>query len=79
MQAVKKTAVVKPDGNIEVLAKEFAPGASVEVILLGEPAVPVEKTRHAFLRKAGELSIDGPPDWSANVDKYLYGPDNGTK
>ncbi len=79
MQAVKKTAVVKPDGNVEVLVKEFAPGASVEVILLGEPAAAKKKSRHAFLRKASELSIDGPPDWSANVDKYLYGPDNGAK
>jgi len=79
MQAVKKTAVVKPDGNIEVPATEFAPGASVEVIVLGEPPVAAKKTRYAFLLKASELSIDGPPDWSANVDKYLYGPDNGTK
>ena len=74
MQAVRKTTVVKPDGHIEVLANEFAPGTSVEIIVLGGEASPVKKEKGALFRKLREIEIDGPPDWSANVDKYLYGP-----
>ena len=79
MQAVKKTAVVKPDGNVEVLAKEFAPGASVEIILLGNEIAPKRKEKGALFRKLSQIKIDGPPDWSANVDKYLYGPETDAK
>jgi len=28
----------------------------------------------SFLDVAWSLKIDGPPDWSARVDHYLYGP-----
>ena len=79
MQAMKKTAVVKPDGNIEVSANEFAPGSSVEVIVLGGAVAPVKKEKGALFRKLRQIEIDGPPDWSANVDKYLYGPDVDAK
>jgi len=27
----------------------------------------------SFLRTARSLNLDGPPDWSANLDHYLYG------
>jgi hypothetical protein len=27
----------------------------------------------SFLRTARSLDLDGPPDWAANIDKYLYG------
>jgi len=27
----------------------------------------------SFLRVARSLNLDGPPDWSANIDNYLYG------
>lgn len=79
MQAVKKTAVVKPDGNIEVSAIEFVPGTSVEIILLGSEINPQKKERGALFRKLSQIKIDGPPDWSANVDKYLYGPETDAK
>lgn len=26
----------------------------------------------SFLETAESLQLDGPPDWSANIDKYLY-------
>lgn len=33
----------------------------------------------SFLTTARRLNLDGPPDWSENIDKYLYGVehDNG--
>jgi len=36
---------------------------------LGEP--------YSFLKFAASLKLDGPPDWSANVDKYLYPETHG--
>jgi len=27
----------------------------------------------SFLRTARSLDLDGPPNWAANIDKYLYG------
>ena len=27
----------------------------------------------SFLRTARGLGLDGPPDWSANLEEYLYG------
>jgi len=28
---------------------------------------------YSFFDTLKSMQIDGPPDWSANVDKYLYG------
>ena len=35
---------------------------------LGEP--------YSFLKYALSLNLEGPADWSANFDKYLYGKDS---
>lgn len=44
---------------------------SVEI----ERPKPESKPESAsFFEVALSLSIDGPPDWSARVDHYLYGP-----
>jgi hypothetical protein len=32
-----------------------------------------EETAGSFLRTARALNLDGPPDWSTNLDEYLYG------
>ena len=34
------------------------------------PAIGAKPT--SFLQTAKKLNIDGPPDWSAKVDDYLY-------
>lgn len=31
----------------------------------------------SFLDVALSLNVDGPPDWSARIDHYLYGLDDG--
>jgi predicted DNA-binding antitoxin AbrB/MazE fold protein len=37
-------------------------------------AVETEEERPAsFLEVAQSLQLDGPPDWSTNLDEYLYG------
>lgn len=45
------------------------PNTHVKITILTEDA----KTPLSFLDVALSLSLDGPPDWSLNLDKYLYG------
>jgi hypothetical protein len=37
-----------------------------------ESATPTLGEPYSFLKYAASLKLDGPPDWSANIDKYLY-------
>ncbi len=64
------------DGNVlrpqEPLALEE--GTRVRVTI--EPvAAPAADKPRSFLQTARSLRLDGPPDWSANLDQYLYGQD----
>jgi hypothetical protein len=77
MQALKTTTVVKPNGTIELQNTEFAPGTAVEVIVLADR--PAKTRKVSFLRKARKIKVDGPADWSINLDEYLYGDKNGKK
>lgn len=43
----------------------------ITIELLPEP----KPRRKSFLDTAMSLNLDGPSDWSENVDKYLYGTD----
>lgn len=44
-------------------------------IIAEEPSATKAKP-YSFFDVARSLQIpDGPPDWSANIDKYLYGDD----
>ena len=36
-------------------------------------SVEVEDEPVSFFEVAQSLKLDGPPDWSRNLDKYLYG------
>ena len=39
--------------------------------------LPAEEQRpRSFLRTARSLKLEGPADWSANLDHYLYGEEN---
>ena len=39
--------------------------------------LPAEEQRpRSFLRTARALKLEGPADWSANLDQYLYREDN---
>jgi hypothetical protein len=40
-----------------------------------EPVAVPESNTESFLKVARTLKIQGPPDWSENVDKYLNGED----
>lgn len=73
----------------EILAsfdgKVFRPEEPLElppntrVRLRVEEARPELRPAASFLRTAESLKLDGPPDWSARLEEYLYSepPANG--
>jgi predicted DNA-binding antitoxin AbrB/MazE fold protein len=50
---------------------ELEPNTRVRLTI--EAAPPPVSASASFLRTARSLQLDGPADWSANVDAYLYG------
>lgn len=43
----------------------------ITIEILGDAAEQVEP--YSFLDTAMSLNLEGPADWSTNIDKYLYG------
>jgi hypothetical protein len=66
VEAIYDGAVLRPETTLE-LAPNTRVRLTVEVLPPAEPAPP------SFLRTARSLDLRGPADWSANLDKYLYG------
>lgn len=50
---------------------KLKPNTRVKIIV--ETVSAAEAKKDSFLRTAKALNLDGPPDWSANIDEYLYG------
>lgn len=60
----------------QVLRPETALGLEPNTrVRLTVEIVPPANVPSSFLRTARELNLQGPPDWSANLDNYLYGDD----
>jgi predicted DNA-binding antitoxin AbrB/MazE fold protein len=59
------------DGNVFLPVKPLAlkPNSRVMMIVEIIPAPPTT----SFLKTARSLNLDGPSDWSKNLDNYLYG------
>jgi predicted DNA-binding antitoxin AbrB/MazE fold protein len=53
----------------------LAPNTAVRLTV--EPLVSQESKQGSFLKTAGNLKLEGPADWSANIDRYLYGQEDG--
>ena len=51
----------------------LAPNTRVRMTI--ETVLPAKGEAASFLRTARALNLDGPPDWSVNIDEYLYGGD----
>jgi hypothetical protein len=49
---------------------------NTQVRLTVEPLQAEPPRPGSFLQTARSLKLEGPPDWSANLDKYLYGEDS---
>jgi hypothetical protein len=73
------------DGEVFRPSQPVALEPNTPVKLTVETAAPAKTTDEAIAKKGQPYSffdvarsiriMDGPPDWSANVDKYLYGED----
>jgi hypothetical protein len=65
IDAVYDGSVLRPD-----VALPLEPNTRVRLVVevLSTPERPA-----SFLKTALSLDLKGPPDWSANLDEYLYG------
>ena len=66
LEAVFDGTVLRPDEPIEL-----EPNTRVRLVLETMPQATQEPA--SFLRTARSLQLDGPPDWSNNLDSYLSG------
>ena len=67
------------DGNVfrPVEPLDLEPNTEVQITLdIPEAATTAGAS---FLDIAENLKLDGPADWSSNVDRYLYGTADGTE
>ena len=69
LEAVYDGTVLRPD---EPLPLE----ANTRVRLTVEPIPAKTGEPLSFLDVARSLRLDGPPDWSRNLDRYLYGDED---
>ena len=53
---------------------ELEPNTPVRVTI--ETSQPIVKKKRSFLQTARSLNLQGPPDWSARFDDYLYKSEN---
>ncbi len=74
MTAIREKAKVKPGGTVEVRNPAFPAGAEVEVIVLvpSTASAPLSGDAGCFFEILGNLKLEGPSDWSAHLDDYLY-------
>jgi predicted DNA-binding antitoxin AbrB/MazE fold protein len=66
VEALFDGKVFQPDEPVEL-----KPNTRVRIIV---QTISLEGDEVAsFLRTARSLNLEGPPDWSNNLDEYLYG------
>jgi hypothetical protein len=71
-----KTIEVVFDGTVFHPTESVALPPNTRARLTIETVLPSEEGgTSSFLRTARALDLDGHPDWSANIDEYLYGGD----
>jgi len=66
IEALYDGSVLRP---VEPLTLE--PNTRVWIVI--ETVPPTTEMPLSFLRTARSLNLDGPSDWSANLENYLYG------
>lgn len=66
VDAVYDGSVLRPDA-----ALPLEPNTRVRLVV--EVLCAPVQSPTSFLRTARGLDLSGPPDWSANLDEYLYG------
>ena len=66
IEAMFDGAVLRPTEPLQI-----EPNTRVWLII--ETTLPSADTAASFLQTARSLNLEGPPDWSANLEEYLYG------
>lgn len=62
------------DGTALQLEEPLNLAAGTRVIIIIESVLPNDvKSPKSFLETAQSLQLQGEPDWSENIDQYLYG------
>jgi len=73
MTAIREITTVKADGTVEVRNPALPAGEQVEVIvLLLAKKADGQAEPYEFLKVLEQANLDGPPDWSENLEEYLY-------
>lgn len=70
LEAVFDGTVLRPDEPLDLEANTRV-RITVETVSPETGSAP-----RSFLQTARSLQLDGPADWSANLDHYLYGETN---
>ena len=68
-----KTIEALFDGEAFLPAEPISLKPNTRVKIIIETLLSDEDNVASFLQTAQSLNLDGPPDWSANLDEYLYG------
>lgn len=58
--------VLQPESPLNLAA-----GTKVKITI--ETVLPEPKQPQSFLQTAQSLQLEGHPDWSENIEQYLYG------
>ena len=66
LEAIFDGKVLRPERPLTL-----EPNTRVRITI--ETMQPVSEKATSFLRTVRSLNLDGPPDWSTNLDIYLYG------
>ncbi len=66
IEATYDGKVFRPDGPVDI-----EPNTRVRIVI--DAVLQNGQEPPSFLSIARNLRVDGPPDWSENLDKYLYG------
>ena len=75
LQAVYDGHVLRPDEPLEL-----APDTRVHITITTiEGADKPAQQSASFLQTALALKLDGPPDWSARLEDYLYDREDGNQ
>jgi predicted DNA-binding antitoxin AbrB/MazE fold protein len=72
----EEEAMVKPiealfDGTVFRPTEPIGLSPNTRVRITIETELSTEGEPASFLRTARALNLDGPPDWSANIDEHL--------
>ena len=71
IEAVFDGVTLRPDEPLEL-----PPNTRVRVTI---ESLPAAGEAGSFLRTARNLKLSGPPDWSSNIETYLYGESPDSK